>query len=198
MNRASFSLLISDFMSTSRARWQEHELVPVVSDRLSITRGVAACVILLEIVEDCFTWMMVTSIIGVLLFYKRLLGTAFICAIVSALLVRCRDLWLFLYHPRLLFGFLLLIEISYGFDLSRFCFIDTFLGVRYRLAFPKFSLLFLIAMRADATALDCLELVPVIYNSVAAVPSFLDVVEYRLARMESARLAIILFVGVGL
>ena len=185
-------------MSTLRARWQSHKLIPVVSDWLSITRWVAAGIILLEIVEDCFSWMMVASLIAVLLVNKRLLWAAFIAAIVAALLVHHWDLWFFLYHLRLCFGFFLLVEVVYGFDRSRFCFINTFLGLVDGLAFPKFSLLFLIAVWASATAYDCLELIPVIYNFFAAVPSFLDVVENGLARVKSARLTIILFLGVVL
>ena len=53
-------------------------------------------------------------------------------------------------------------------------------------------------MRTDATAHDRLEVIPIIYNFVAAVPTFLDVVKDGLARMEPACCTIVLTLVVHL
>ena len=88
--------------------------------------------------------------------------------------------------------FLFSVEVSSGSHLSNLSLLSAFLGVLDGTTLPEVGLYSLIAMLPDAASFDLLKLVPVVHDPATALPTFLDVVEYRLARVEFAGCPVVL------
>ena len=180
---------------------QHHELIPIIRN-FALTIRITARPIFLKVMEYCFTCVILANLITLLFICKCSNFATFIRANKSAILIQLRFLldlssrhswW---YHRgylscSLFFILLFLVKVRCCFN-PYFVLLDTCLGIVDSLWLPEFSGLSFIWMRSCAAAWYFLELVPVIHYFVAAFPPFLDVMENRFPRVESAWITFVL------